>query len=64
MGNSYSQFGLRGRAPRGVAGSICSLPKAGFFGLVLQALRKACTGTLFDAGDVFAATDGLQKPGS
>ena len=32
----------------------------GFFGLELEALRKACTGTLFGAGDVFAATDALQ----
>jgi hypothetical protein len=34
----------------------------GFFGLELGALRKACTGTLFGAGDVFGAADGLQKP--
>ena len=26
---------------------------------MLEALRKACTGTLFGARDVFAATDGL-----
>ena len=26
---------------------------------MLEALRKAFTGTLFGAGDVFAATDGL-----
>ena len=31
----------------------------GFFGLVLEALRKASTGTLFGAGVVFAAADGL-----
>ena len=31
----------------------------GFFGLELEALRKACTGTLFGAGDVFAARTAL-----
>ena len=34
----------------------------GFFGLGPEALQKACTGTLFVAGDVFGAADGLQKP--
>ena len=40
-------------------GLVLPWPHDGFFGLELKALWKAYTGTLFGAGDVFAATDGL-----
>ena len=41
------------------AGSIFALWQTGFSAWMLEALRKACTGTLFGARDVFAAADGL-----
>ena len=42
------------------AGSIFALWQTGFSAWMLEALRKACTWTLFRAGDVFAAADALQ----
>ena len=41
------------------AGLDFALWPDGFSAWMLEALRKACTGTLFDAGDVFGATDVL-----
>ena len=37
------------------AGFVCSVAMDGFFGLDAGGLLKADTGTLFGAGDVFAA---------
>ena len=45
------------------AGSICSFCQTGFSAWMLEALQKACTGTLFGARGVFTAADGRAKPG-
>ena len=46
------------------AGSICSCCQTGFSAWMLEAPRKAYTGMFFGPACVFAAADGLQKPGS
>ena len=59
-GMSCSVLRSRNRpGQRQKAGSIFALWQTGFSAWMLEALRKACTGTLFGARDVFAATDGL-----